>query len=118
MAPGAGSTDSPGRTAMSRGNPCLDHTAVGRRSPGPVRLGILGLRKVTPSGSTGCISMKFAICQELFENWDWERQCKFIAQVGYEGIEVAPFTLAPRITDLPADRRATLRKQAADCGLQ
>ena len=38
--------------------------------------------------------MKFAICQELFENWEWERQCRFIAEVGYQGIEVAPFTLA------------------------
>jgi sugar phosphate isomerase/epimerase len=62
--------------------------------------------------------MKFAICQELFENWDWERQCRFIAEVGYQGIEVAPFTLAPRITDLSAQTRQTLRKQAADHGLQ
>ncbi len=62
--------------------------------------------------------MKFAICQELFENWDWERQCRFIAEVGYQGIEVAPFTLAPRITDLPAARRQTLRQQAVDHGLQ
>jgi sugar phosphate isomerase/epimerase len=62
--------------------------------------------------------MKFAICQELFENWDWERQCQFIAEVGYQGIEVAPFALAPRITDLAAERRQTLRKQAAEHGLQ
>jgi sugar phosphate isomerase/epimerase len=62
--------------------------------------------------------MKFAICQEVFENWDWERQCRFIAEVGYTGIEVAPFTLAPRITDLSAERRQTLRRQAADYGLQ
>jgi sugar phosphate isomerase/epimerase len=62
--------------------------------------------------------MKFAICQEMFENWDWERQCRFIAEVGYKGIEVAPFTLAPTITDVPAERRQALRKQAADHGLQ
>lgn len=62
--------------------------------------------------------MKFAICQELFENWDWERQCRFIAETGYEGIEVAPFTLAPRITDVSAERRAVLRKQAEDKGLR
>jgi sugar phosphate isomerase/epimerase len=62
--------------------------------------------------------MKFAICQELFENWDWERQCRFIAEVGYQGIEVAPFTLAPRITDVSLERRQTLRKQAASHGLQ
>jgi len=62
--------------------------------------------------------MKFAICQEVFENWEWERQCRFISEVGYTGIEVAPFTLAPRITDLSPERRQTLRRQAADHGLQ
>lgn len=62
--------------------------------------------------------MKFAICQELFEGWDWERQCRFIAETGYQGIEVAPFTLAGRITELSAERRATLRKQAEDQGLK
>jgi sugar phosphate isomerase/epimerase len=62
--------------------------------------------------------MKFAICQELFENWNWERQCRFIAEIGYQGIEVAPFTLAPRITEVGPERRQTLRKQAADHGLQ
>src|SRR5262249_352195 len=62
--------------------------------------------------------MKFAICQELFEGWDWERQCRFIAEVGYEGIEAAPFALAPRITDLTASGRRALREQAADQGLQ
>ncbi|MGQ0637221.1 MAG: sugar phosphate isomerase/epimerase family protein [Planctomycetaceae bacterium] len=62
--------------------------------------------------------MKFAICQELFENWDWERQCRFIAATGYEGIEIAPFTLATRIGDLAPARRRALRQQAADHGLQ
>jgi sugar phosphate isomerase/epimerase len=64
------------------------------------------------------ISMKFAICQELFENWDWARQCRFIAEVGYQGIELAPFTLAAKITDVSPERRQTLRKEAADNGLQ
>lgn len=62
--------------------------------------------------------MKFAICQELFEDWDWDRQCRFMAETGYTGIEVAPFTLGPRITDVSADRRRELRTMAADHGLQ
>jgi sugar phosphate isomerase/epimerase len=61
--------------------------------------------------------MKFAICQELFTDWDWERQCRFIASVGYTGVEVAPFTLARRIGDVSRDRRKILRRQAEDCGL-
>lgn len=62
--------------------------------------------------------MKFAICQELFVDWDWERQCRFIAQVGYNGIELAPFTLAPRIEQVTASERTRLRKRAEDHGLQ
>lgn len=63
-------------------------------------------------------AVKFAICQELFVDWDWERQCRFIAEVGYTGIELAPFTLAPRIGDVSAERRAELKKIAADHGLE
>ncbi|MCY2968635.1 MAG: sugar phosphate isomerase/epimerase [Planctomycetota bacterium] len=62
--------------------------------------------------------MKFAICQELFENWSWERQCQFIAETGYQGIEVAPFTLAPRITDVSLERRRELRSTAEAHGLR
>jgi sugar phosphate isomerase/epimerase len=61
--------------------------------------------------------MKFAICHELFENWDWLRQCQFIASIGYTGIELAPFTQAPRITEVSAERRRELRSQAEDHGL-
>jgi sugar phosphate isomerase/epimerase len=61
--------------------------------------------------------MRFAICQELFVDWDWPRQCRFIAECGYTGIEVAPFTLAGRIGELTPAQRALLRRQAEDCGL-
>ncbi|MDA0282609.1 MAG: sugar phosphate isomerase/epimerase [Planctomycetota bacterium] len=62
--------------------------------------------------------MKFAICQELYEGWEWERQCEFSASLGYTGLELAPFTLADRITDVSAEQRTTLKKQAEDHGLQ
>ena len=61
--------------------------------------------------------MKFGICQEMFVDWDWQRQCRFIAEVGYTGIELAPFTLADRITQVSAERRATMKKQAEEHGL-
>ena len=61
--------------------------------------------------------MKYAICQELFVDWEWEDQCRVIADAGYAGIEVAPFALAPRITDVTAERRRTLRAQAEGHGL-
>jgi sugar phosphate isomerase/epimerase len=61
--------------------------------------------------------MKFAICNELFEGWAFDRVCRFVKDAGYGGLEVAPFTLAPLITDLPAAARADLRRQAADAGV-
>src|SRR5437764_6664854 len=61
--------------------------------------------------------MRYAICNETFEGWDHERFCRFVADLGYTGLEMAPFTLAPRITDVNADRRRALRRQAEEAGL-
>ncbi len=61
--------------------------------------------------------MKFAICQELFEGWEWERQCQAIASIGYTGIELAPFTLASRIGEVSAARRRELTSVAESHGL-
>ena len=47
--------------------------------------------------------MKYAICNETFENWDHQRVCRVAAQTGYTGLELAPFTLAPLITDVSAE---------------
>lgn len=62
--------------------------------------------------------MRFAICNELFEGWEFDRVCRFVKEAGYDGLEVAPFTLAPSITDVTSNRRADLRQQAADAGVE
>jgi sugar phosphate isomerase/epimerase len=62
--------------------------------------------------------MKYAICNETFEGWDHERVCRFVAGLGYGGLELAPFTLAPRITDVGMERRRELRRQAEDAGIR
>jgi sugar phosphate isomerase/epimerase len=61
--------------------------------------------------------MKFGICQEMFVDWEWERQCRFIAETGYTGIELATFTLASNVEDVSNETRTTMRKQAEDEGL-
>ena len=61
--------------------------------------------------------MRFAICNETFEGWPHDRVCRFTAETGFHGLEIAPFTLAARITDVSSDYRTALRKQATDCGL-
>ncbi len=61
--------------------------------------------------------MRYAICNETFEGWDHARVCAQVAELGYQGLEIAPFTLAPRIGDVTANQRRDLRNAAEACGL-
>jgi sugar phosphate isomerase/epimerase len=61
--------------------------------------------------------MRYAICNETFEGWEHPRICKQIAELGYAGLEIAPFTLAGRITDVSVERRRELKRQADDHGI-
>src|SRR5882672_3789430 len=56
--------------------------------------------------------MKYAICNELFQNWPWERVCAFCHEMGYSGIEVAPFTIAPHVALVDGQTRSMMRKAA------
>jgi sugar phosphate isomerase/epimerase len=76
----------------------------------------LALRRRRAPGQS--ILMKYAICNEIFESWSHPEICRFIAEVGYTGLEIAPFTLAPRITDVTAEQRRQLRQEAADLGIE
>lgn len=62
--------------------------------------------------------MRYAICNETFENWSHADVCRQIAALGYEGLEIAPFTLAPRITDVSAEQRKKLRAEAEAAGIR
>jgi sugar phosphate isomerase/epimerase len=56
--------------------------------------------------------MKFAICNEIFKDWKFEDVASFAAKAGYDGIEIAPFTLANSVVDISAAERKRLRKAA------
>jgi sugar phosphate isomerase/epimerase len=62
--------------------------------------------------------MKFAICQELFEDTSWEEQCRIISEAGYTGIEVAPFSITHDIASVSDDELLQLKATAETFGLE
>jgi sugar phosphate isomerase/epimerase len=62
--------------------------------------------------------IRFGMCNELFEGWDFAEVCSILKGLGYEGIEIAPFTLGPSIFDVSPGRRAELRRIIVDSGLE
>jgi len=62
-------------------------------------------------------SFRFSICNELFEGWPWERVCDFVRELGYTGLEVAPFTLTESADLVSPARRRELRHAAETRGL-
>jgi sugar phosphate isomerase/epimerase len=61
---------------------------------------------------------KFAICNETFGDWPWERICRFVAETGYDGIELAPFEFAPSVEELSASDRQEIARVAREAGLE
>jgi sugar phosphate isomerase/epimerase len=61
--------------------------------------------------------MKISLCNEVIAEYDFARQCELAKQMGYDGIEIAPGTLSPEPHLLPAERRAEIRRIAADNGV-
>jgi len=61
--------------------------------------------------------MRLAICNELFEGWPLAEAFAFAAGVGYEAVEIAPFTLGGPPGELSGQRRAQIRDLAAAHGL-
>jgi sugar phosphate isomerase/epimerase len=62
--------------------------------------------------------IKLGICNELFEGWDFGRVCRTVKEIGYDGLEIAPFTLATRIDRLSKARRRELKAIVEDAGLE
>jgi len=62
--------------------------------------------------------MKFAICQELYENTEWSEQCRLIAEAGYTGIEVAPFAISADLASVPVSVFEGMKQEAERHGLE
>jgi len=62
--------------------------------------------------------VKLALCNEVLQPMPFARQCEYAAQLGYDGLEVAPFTLGEPPDFLDAAARVAARRAAADAGVR
>ena len=62
--------------------------------------------------------MRFAICNETFQDWPFTRAFEYVRKIGYRGIEFAPFTIGQSASDITVHRRSELRRQVAAAGLE
>lgn len=62
--------------------------------------------------------MKFAICSETFKHWKLDDIFRYCARIGYNAVEVAPFTLASYVTDISSAERARIRGLANSAGIE
>jgi len=61
--------------------------------------------------------MKFAMCNEFCEGWDFASACSLAARTGYDGIEIAPFTIRQSVYEIGEAERERLRGAARANGL-
>ncbi len=62
--------------------------------------------------------MKIGICNEMFQGWPLEKIFDYVASLGYEGVEIAPFTLAESVLDISPARRRSIRQAAELAGVE
>jgi sugar phosphate isomerase/epimerase len=62
--------------------------------------------------------LRIALCNEVLGELPFERQVDLAARLGYDGLEIAPFTLGAEPHRLAAAERARLRRLIADARLE
>jgi D-psicose/D-tagatose/L-ribulose 3-epimerase len=61
--------------------------------------------------------MRFALCNEVLQPLGFAGQCALAAKLGYDGLEVAPFTLAADPMEITDAQASGFRRIADDAGL-
>jgi sugar phosphate isomerase/epimerase len=63
-------------------------------------------------------SQRIALCNEVLQPLGFAEQCALAAKLGYDGLEVAPFTLAEDPLSITNAQAAQFRRVAEDAGLR
>jgi sugar phosphate isomerase/epimerase len=60
---------------------------------------------------------RFSVCNEIYKEFGFRDACRHMKRLGYEGIEIAPFTLAESPGDVSQSDRQECRRVMAEEGL-
>ena len=63
-------------------------------------------------------AFQFATCNEPWKDVPIEEVFSRVARIGFDGVELAPFTLAPDVREISASRRKEIVRAAADAGVK
>ena len=61
--------------------------------------------------------MKFSVCNEFFEGWKLDEVFKYSAELGYDGVEIAHFTICDSVTEVSKTERERIRQSAEKAGV-
>src|SRR2546425_7861774 len=61
--------------------------------------------------------MRLALCNEVLAAMPLERQCEHAAALGYDGLEIAPYTLFDRPDEVTANEASRVRNVVESAGL-
>src|SRR3990172_8138275 len=61
--------------------------------------------------------MRIALCNEVIAPMPFPQQCVYAAKLGYDGLEIAPYTLSDEPHRMGAAQIAAARAAAADAGI-
>jgi D-psicose/D-tagatose/L-ribulose 3-epimerase len=61
--------------------------------------------------------MRIALCNEVIAPMSFPKQCEYAAKLGYDGLEIAPYTLSDEPHRMGAAQLAAARSAAEDCGI-
>lgn len=62
--------------------------------------------------------MKLCICNEMFQGWSIDDVFSYAARIGYDAVEISPFTLAESVEQIGAGERRRIRDSAASAGVE
>lgn len=62
---------------------------------------------------------KYALCNEILQKYSWAEQCEIIGNAGYNGIEIAPFTLVKEgVQEITPDKRRQMVQDMENAGIE